>query len=183
MRNSLDQLYRFSGGLAAFSLVMIMVIVFGQVLLNVIDFIALKLFNKSYGFLIPSYALFSGYALGFATFLSLGLGLRKAAHIRVTLVESTLSPTLRRYNLTLVAFLGVLMGLLFTYSLGQLSYDSWRWGDTASGLIRVPLWIPQSGLALGSLIFSIAALDTFIEMLRLGQSPALHVTDPLKETR
>lgn len=182
MRNTLDGLYRFSGAVAALSLTMIMVIVFGQVVLNIIDFLALKFFNKSFGFLIPSYALFSGYALGFATFLSLGLGLRQAAHIRVTLVESTLSPRLRRSSLTVVALLGVLMGLLFTWSLGQLSYDSWRWGDTASGLIRVPLWIPQSGLTLGAFIFLIAAIDTLIEMLKLGQSPALHVQDPLKET-
>ncbi|MDP4360896.1 hypothetical protein QR510_30150, partial [Escherichia coli] len=80
------------------SLLMIMVVVFGQVMLNTIDFVALSLFGKSYGFLIPSYALFSGYALGFATFLSLGLGLRRTVHIRVTLVENTFSLRGRRYS-------------------------------------------------------------------------------------
>lgn len=182
MRKSLDWLYKCSGAVAALSLLMIMVVVFGQVMLNTIDFVALSLFGKSYGFLIPSYALFSGYALGFATFLSLGLGLRRAVHIRVTLVENTFSLRGRRYSLTLVALIGVLMGALFTYSLAELTYQSWDWGDTASGLVRVPLWIPQLVLTVGAGIFTIAAVDTLIEMVRDKQSPALRATDPTEES-
>lgn len=181
MRKSLDMLYRVSGFFAAFSLFAIMLIVFGQVVLNILDFVSLRLFNKSYGFLIPSYASFSGYALGFATFLALGLGFRHSAHIRVTLVESMLHPLARRWSLTVVALLGVGIGVLFTWALGQQSYQSWLWGDTASGLVRVPIWAPQSVLALGALVFTIAALDTLVEMLRDGHSSALRVSDPTKE--
>lgn len=181
MRKNLDRLYKFSGFLAAVSLLAIMAIVFAQVVLNILDFISIKLLNKSYGFLIPSYASFSGYALGFSTFLALGLGFRHAAHIRVTLVESMLKPAAQRWTLSLVALLGVLMGCLFTWGLGQVSYESWLWGDTASGLIRVPIWIPQSVLTVGALIFTIAALDTLIEMLRDGHSSALKVIEPTKE--
>ncbi|WP_269901759.1 TRAP transporter small permease [Paenalcaligenes faecalis] len=181
MRKSLDKLYAVSGAIAALSLVLIVIIVFGQVVLNFIDFIAQKVVGKSYGLLIPSYASFSGYALGFATFLSLGLGIRRAAHIRVTLIEGTLNPRVRRWTLTIVALLGVLMGGLFSWSLGQLSYESWLWGDTATGLIRVPLWIPQSVLTIGSIIFWIATIDTFIEMLRDQQSSALRAVDPVEE--
>lgn len=181
MRKSLDGLYRFSGFLAAGSLLAIMVIVFAQVALNVLDFFSLKLLNKSYGFLIPSYASFSGYALGFSTFLALGVGFRRAAHIRVTLIESMLKPSAQRWTLTLVALLGVLMGCLFTWGLGQVTYESWLWGDTASGLIRVPIWIPQSVLTVGALIFTIASLDTLVEMLRDGYSSALRVVEPAEE--
>src|SRR5690606_37780029 len=144
MRRFLDGLYRFSGGLAALSLVAIVVVVFGQVMLNINDYIALNFFNSSFGLLIPSYASLAGYALGFATFLSLGLGFRKAAHIRATLLESRLSDPARRATLTLVSLVGVGMGVLFTYGMGQLTYQSLMWGDRASGLLRVPLWIPQS---------------------------------------
>src|SRR3546814_9809897 len=102
MRTILDGVYRISGGLAAFSLVCIAAIVFGQVVLNIIDFISMALFETSFNLLIPSYALLSGYALAFATFLSLGLGLRRAVHIRVTLVESRLPPFASRSTLTAV---------------------------------------------------------------------------------
>lgn len=181
MRKSLDRLYELSGAVAALSLFMIMLIVFGQVMLNTIDFIALHLIGKSYGFLIPSYAQFSGYALGFTTFLSLGLGFRKAAHIRVTLIETALKPAARRYTLTVVAFVGALLGALISYSLVDLAWQSWMWGDTATGLVRLPLWIPQSVLALGAIIFFISALDTLVDMLRYKQSAALRAIDPIEE--
>jgi len=181
MRKFLDTVYRISGGLAAFSLVGITVIVFGQVLLNLIDYASMAFFGKSYSLLIPSYSLLSGYALAFATFLSLGLGFRRAAHIRVTLVESRLPPLARRGALTVVSLVGVAMGLLFTYSLGQLAAQSFMWGDRASGLLRIPLWIPQSMLCLGALMFLIAALDTLVEVLRRGESEALRIESPAEE--
>ncbi len=60
MRKLLDTVYRISGGLAAVSLLGITVIVFGQVLLNLIDYVAMSVFGRSYSLLIPSYALLSG---------------------------------------------------------------------------------------------------------------------------
>lgn len=172
MRKFLDGLYRFSGALAALSLVCIMLIVLGQVLLNIIDYIALNVFNTSFGLLIPSYSLFSGYALGFATFLALGLGIRRAAHIRVTLLESRLHGASRRVNLTLVSLIGVLISGLFVFSLAELAMQSYEWGDRASGLVRVPLWIPQTVLLAGSVVFFVATLHTLFDMLVAGKSPA-----------
>ncbi len=181
MRKLLDTVYRISGGLAAVSLLGITVIMFGQVLLNLIDYVAMSVFGRSYSLLIPSYALLSGYALAFSTFLSLGLGFRRAAHIRVTLVESRLPPRVRRGTLTAVALVGVVAGLIFTYSLGQLAFQSFMWGDRASGLLRIPLWIPQSVLCLGTAVFLIAALDTLIEVLRTGASESLRIENPAEE--
>ena len=181
MRKILDGLYTISAGLAALSLASIAAIVFGQVVFNTIDYVALRFFDQSFGLLIPSYSLFSGYALGFATFLSLGLGLRKAVLIRVTLLESKLPSPIRRGTLTIIALLGVMMGVLFTYSLGVLAYESFLWGDRASGLVKVPLWIPQSVLSLGSAVFLVAALDTLQEVVRTGRSDALVVDSVAEE--
>lgn len=178
MRKSLNLLYRISGAGAALSLLMIVVIIFGQVTFNIIDYVAHALFDKRFGLLIPSYAQLSGYALGFATFLSLAMALRHNAHIRVTLLEIRLKPTIRRWTHTFVALLGVIIAILISYSLIELTIDSWRWNNTATGLLRIPLWIPQSGLAIGSVVFSIACIDTFIEMLRYGRSKALVTVDP-----
>ncbi|OFV46169.1 TRAP transporter small permease [Oligella sp. HMSC09E12] len=178
MRKSLDLLYKLSGAGAALSLIVIVLILFGQVTFNIIDYVAHALFNQRFGLLIPSYAQFSGYALGLATFLSLASALRHHAHIRVTLLELRFSSSLRRWSHTLVALLGVLVAILISYSLIELTIDSWRWNNTATGLVRTPLWMPQACLALGSVIFSIACIDTFIEMLRYGRSVALVTPDP-----
>lgn len=178
MRKSLDLLYKISGVGAALSLIMIVLILFGQVTFNIIDYVAHTFFDKRFGMLIPSYAQFSGYALGCTTFLSLAMALRYGAHIRVTLLEVRLQPFVRRWTHTLVALMGVGVALLISYSLIELTIDSWMWNTTATGLVRTPLWIPQACLALGSIIFSIACIDTLIEMLRDGQSKALTSIDP-----
>ncbi len=181
MHKMLDALYRITGLLAAASLVGIVVVVFGQVLLNIIDYAATRLFGTSFGLLIPSYTALSGYALAFATFLSLGLGLRKAAHIRVTLLEVRLPRLAQRVSLTLVALLAVLIGGLFTYSLGQLAYQSYAWGDRGTGLLREPLWIPQLVMCIGAAVFLVAAIHTFFEVLRDGHSEALSTDNHAEE--
>jgi len=174
MKQALELLYRFSGGLAACSLLAIALIVFTQVVFNLIDFIVGWLVGGgSLGLLIPSYAQFAGYALGFATFLSLGLGFRRAAHIRVTLIESRLPKALRRSTLILVSATGMAIAGLMAWSFGHLAWESWQWGDRASGLIRTPLWVPQVVMLFGIAVFFISSLHTFAEMILTGRSDAL----------
>lgn len=173
MRKLLDGLYRASGALAAASIVGITVIVCGQVALNLIDWLAKRIVGHGFGLLIPSYVSLSGYALAFATFLSLGLGLRHAAHIRVTLLEAHLPRVLRRGSLLVVTLIGIGIGVLFTSSFAQLAYQSYQWGDQSVGLLKIPLWIPQAVMGVGMAVFLVAAIDTFLEVLRHGRSPAL----------
>ena len=173
MRYTLDSLYRISGWSAAGSLIAIALIIFTQVVFNVINAAAGWFLGGSLRLLIPSYAQLAGYALGWTTFLSLGLGFRKAAHIRVTLIEGNLPRPLRRVNLTIIAALGVGLSVIMVWGFGHLVWASWQWDDRASGLIRVPLWIPQSGILLGLIVMLVASLDTLVEMVVTGRSDAL----------
>lgn len=173
MRNALNMLYNFSAALAACALVMIAVIVFTQVSFNIIDAGIAAVSGKSLGLLIPSYSLFSGYALGWATFLSLGLGFRRAVHIRVTLIEGRLPRVPRLITLTLVSIIGAVTATVIAWNFAHLTWESWVWGDRASGLVKLPLWVPQAGMCFGLIVFVIACLDTLIEMLRYGRSDAL----------
>lgn len=182
MRRALDRLYSVSGGLAAVSLASICVLVFGQVALNMLDHAATRLLGRSFGLLIPSYASLAGYALAFATFLSLGFGLRRAVHIRITLLESRLPRLARRSTLTLVALLGVVLAAILAWSFATLAWQSYTWGDRDTGLLRIPLWIPQTVLLIGAVVFLVAAIDTLVEILRRGDSSALAAqADPLAE--
>ena len=182
MRNALDLLYRISGALAACSLLAIAVIVFTQVAFNLVDYAAGRLLGRSFGLLIPSYAQLAGYALGFATFLSLGLGFRRAAHIRVTLLERQMSPFLRKRSLFVVAATGVTISGFMLWSFAQLVWESWEWGDRASGLLRTPLWIPQGVMLFGIFVLFVALLDTLIELALTGRSPALEDESSVEST-
>lgn len=161
----LNKVYKASALLSCLSLASMAAIVLLQVIFNVIDFFALKIVGKSFGFLIPSYSLFAGYALGFTTFFALAYGLRRSSHIRVTLLEQKCSVRVQFFSLTIVSLIGTVISAIIVYSLGVLTYESFLWDDRASGLIRVPLWIPQAGLLLGAIVFFIANLHTLIEMI------------------
>jgi hypothetical protein len=50
----------------------------------------------------------------------------------------------------------------------QMAWDAWRFGERANGVLAVPLWIPQSGMALGLVVLTVAFIDEGVRVLRLG---------------
>lgn len=172
MRRPLDRLYAASGAIAAASICAIVLVVLAQIALNVIDWGFRVVAGRGLGLLIPSYADFAGYALASATFFALGYALRAGAHIRVSLVTQRMGPRAARAAEVLAGLIGTAVALMLTwYMIGHV-HDAWRFGDQSSGLVSVPLWIPQSILVIGSAVFAVACLDTTIEALRGRASPS-----------
>jgi TRAP-type C4-dicarboxylate transport system permease small subunit len=65
--------------------------------------------------------------------------------------------------------------LVATVSLGYLAFwavrftfESWRFDDIASGMVAIPLWIPQLSFVLGAVLFAVAALDELLIVVRGG---------------
>jgi len=44
-----------------------------------------------------------------------------------------------------------------------MAYDSFLFGDTSPGLMAVPFWIPQVGMALGASIMTIGLIDELVQ--------------------
>lgn len=176
MRRLLDGFYIGCTAASCISIIFIVAVVASQVLLNLIDAAAAMLGLEGVGLMIPSYATFSGYGLAFATFLALGPAMRAGAHIRVTLVQERLPAALQRPLFVLLAATGTLVGALMTWSLAGMAIESSEFGDMSSGLVAIPLWIPQSVLAFGSFAFTIACLDLGVEYLLFGRSSGFGLT-------
>lgn len=170
MRRLLDRFYWGCTALSCISIVFIVTVVFLQVLLNTIDAIAAAVQLPGLGLLIPSYSMFAGYGLAFATFLALGPAIRAGAHIRVTLIQARLPESIQRILLILIALGGTILGVLMTWALVNLAYESWFFGDKSYGLIATPLWIPQSVLAFGAFAFLTACADLLVESIVYGRS-------------
>jgi hypothetical protein len=47
-----------------------------------------------------------------------------------------------------------------------MTVTSYQLGDVSQGLVPVPLWIPQSGMALGLVVLFIAVADDLVQVLR-----------------
>ena len=59
----------------------------------------------------------------------------------------------------------------------QLTFDSWRFGDMAQGVVAMPLWVPQLGFSGGLVILVIAVLDEFI-IVASGRRPTYEKDPP-----
>ena len=162
MRNALDGLYRISGVLAAFCLVLICLIVAGQVAGRVVDAIALAVAGRSFGFYIPSAAEFSGFLFAASSFLALANTLRHGDHIRVLLCLSRFSDRARRgAEIWCLIFAAGFAGFFAAHAI-LLVLDSRAFGEVSVGIVPVDLWIPQGFMALGLVVLTIAALDDLV---------------------
>lgn len=177
MRAALDLLYRTSGALAAVLLAAIGVVVLLQVGANLIDKVVGWAGGTPPGLLIPSYSEFAGFFLAASSFLALAYTLRSGDHIRVSLLIHNLPPRARRVvELWCTAAAGSLTGYYTWYTV-RLILESWRFNDLSPGIVPVPLWIPQSPVALGLAVLTIAFADDFVRIAR-GRVPTYDVGTP-----
>jgi len=120
----------------------------------------LLLTGQAIGLTVPSYSEISGLLLASGTFLALGYTFRQGSHIQVTLVLQQLNPTYRRVSTWSSFAIAIAMVAFLTFYMGFITWEAWIYKDVTSGIIPIPLWIPQSSMTLGSAILLIALIDT-----------------------
>jgi TRAP-type C4-dicarboxylate transport system permease small subunit len=158
MRRLLDGLYRFSGFMAGGLVVFIFLIILAQIL------------GRQLGIVVPSANELSGFAMAGAVFFALAPALRAGVHIRVGVLVRLLKGRTRLALELLVGGLSLVAASYATYHLVRLVLDSYRYGDLAPGVLPLPIWIPQSLVAAGMAIFTVALADTLVSLLR-GELP------------
>jgi TRAP-type C4-dicarboxylate transport system permease small subunit len=171
MRTLLDGLYKLSGGIAAAFICAIALIVLAQVLANLIDTVATVVLGQPFGLVVPSYANFAGFFLTGATFFALAYTLKHGAHIRVTLVIQLLPPKVRQAVEVWCILVGLAIAGFFTWFTVGLVATSLHFDDMSTGMVAIPLWIPQTTLVLGGGVLTIALLDELVTALK-GRTPA-----------
>lgn len=157
---------RASGVLAALFVVALAVVVLTQVGLNLIDVVASWVVGAPLGLLIPSYAELAGFFLACASFLALPSTWRAGGHIRVALVLQRMPPRIRHLMDVWSAFVATGIAGFAAYYAAHLAYESFTYGDISAGLLAIPLWLPQSAVALGLAVLTLALLDHSANLLR-----------------
>lgn len=101
-------------------------------------------------------------------FFTMAHAFKNGDFVRVTLLMEKLQPGPRRaLELVSLAIAVVAVGYL-TWWACAFTYESWRFHELAQGLLPLPIWIPQSSFAIGSLLLWLAVLDEFVIVLRGG---------------
>jgi len=168
MRGMLDRLYAGAHWLACASLCVITALVVVQVGARVLDKILQAFGIPPVGFIIPSLAEFAGFLMVGATFLALASTLKRGVHIRVTVVLGLLPEWAHGVlNIIVGSAAAVLFGFVAWHA-AWLAVDSWDVGSVSYGIVPVALWIPQSVMALGLIVFAVALVDEVWETLSKG---------------
>ena len=154
MRKLLDALYDGAAWVAALFMVGLLV----MVLLSVV--------SRQLNFHVPGTDAYAGYLMAGAGFLSLAHTLKRGEHIRVTLLLSALHDATRRALEIWALAAAALLSLLFAFYSCRLAWQSRVFHDISTGNDATPLWIPQLGMAIGTVILAIAFIDELVLELR-----------------
>jgi TRAP-type C4-dicarboxylate transport system permease small subunit len=159
MRKALDFLYDSAAALAALFMVGLLAMVLTSIL------------GRQLHFNVPGIDAYAGYMMAGAGFMALAHTLKKGEHIRVTLVLNALGATPRRWLERWAMGAGAALAILFAVYAVRLVLQSHEFNDMSTSNDATPLWIPQLSMAVGAVVFAIAAIDEFfIEWS--GRAPA-----------
>jgi len=157
IRRGLDALYLGAGWLAGLCLIVIFAL---MMLLSV---------GREINLNVPSGDDFTAWSLVAMSFLGLAHTFKRGEMIRVgLLIERLHGPSRRIAELVSLSVAAAFLGY-FAFQAGKLAFDSWRFFDMSTGVVAVPLWIPQLGMVLGLVILLIAVLDEWLIVLRGGR--------------
>lgn len=156
MRAALERLFVWAGWLAALFLVATLAMVLAAIL------------GRLFALRVPGVDAYAGYCMAASSFLALAHTLRRREHIRVTLLLDRLGLGGRRaLELFCHAVALFLSGVLAWYAL-RLVWQSWLFHDVSTGLDATPLWIPQLGMAAGTVLFFLAFAMEGLDLWRRG---------------
>jgi TRAP-type C4-dicarboxylate transport system permease small subunit len=163
VRKLLDGLYDGAAALAAMAMVGLLVMVLLSVLSRLLHFH------------VPGTDAYAGYLMAAAGFLALAHTLKRGEHIRVTLLLSAVTGGTRRALEIWALAVASALALLLAFYSARLVWQSHLFHDISTGNDATPLWLPQMGMAIGTLILAIAFIDELVLELR-GQR-VQHVSD------
>ncbi len=169
MRKSLDTLYSGAAILA------------GLCLVGIAALVLVQIGGRLSGVFIRGIDQIVGYLLAASTFLALAYTFATGGHVRVELVLEMLPAALRRrFELACLLGAAALVGYFAWHSVA-MTWQSYVFKDVTVGLIAMPLWIPQSVMAVGLCILFLAVLDALVLSVR-GCRPS-YLTPPPEGVR
>jgi TRAP-type C4-dicarboxylate transport system permease small subunit len=169
IRTFLDRLYLLSGYLAGLFLIAIFLLM-----------MALSL-GRELGVNVKSGDDIVSWCMAAMAFLGLAHTFRKGELIRMGLLIERLQGSPRRALEIFVLALGTVLVGYFAWHAMRFTYESWRLNDLSSGALVVPLWIPQLGLSVGTVILLVALVDELVHVLRGGYPRYAKPPSPLRK--
>ena len=158
LRKALDSLFQAAAWLAMASIVATFLMVMSGIVGRLID-VNLRGSDA-----------YAGYFMAASAFLGLAHTLKSGAHIRVTLLLEHVGARAGRWFEVVSYAGGSFLSAIFAWYAVSLSLQSFVLNDISAYADALPLWIPQTSMAIGALLFFVAIVDEFVILLS-GRSP------------
>ena len=150
LNRNLNKLYKFSGYIAATFLILVAV------------FILIGISSRIFGFYIRGLAEYSGYCMASASFFALAFTFVDGSHIRITLFLEKLSGFKKKlievWCLSVASFFSAYLSFYFI----KMLIISYKFQERSEGADEILIWIPQTSVAIGSMVFFISVFHQLI---------------------
>ena len=150
INKNLSLLYIGSGYLAAFFLIAVLL------------FILTGISSRIFGFYIRGLAEYSGYSMAAASFYALAYTFVEGGHIRITLFLEKTSKTYKRFLEIWCLIIATIFSGYLSFYLWKMLIISYDFQERSEGADEILIWIPQTSVSIGSLIFFIAVFHKLI---------------------
>ena len=163
-RRFLDRLYAGSGVIAALCVLGIFIVMLAQA------------FGREAGFLFRGADDIVAWLCAAAAFFALGHTFRHGELVRVGLLVNRLPAGGRRVAEIFALSITFAFACYMLWAVSRFVYESWKFNEVAQGLIKLPIWIPQTTFLLGVALFLVAVLDELVAVLQ-RRKPAYQVAE------
>lgn len=104
-----------------------------------------------------------------AAFFAMAHAFKHGDFVRVTLLLEKMSVKTRHFfEIACLSIAAVAVAYL-AYSATAFTYESYEFAEMATGLVVIPIWIPQASFVIGAWLLLLAVLDELWIVLRGGK--------------
>ena len=150
LNNYLNKIYKFSGYIAAFFLIL------------VAAFILIGISSRIFGFYIRGLAEYSGYCMAASSFFALAYTFVEGGHIRITLFLEKITGNKKKYLETWCLIIASLFSGYLAFYFIKMLIISYEFQERSEGADEILIWIPQTSVAVGASIFFICIFHKLI---------------------
>ncbi len=165
IRKALDGLYLAAGYLAGLFLIAIFLLMMS---LSV---------GRELGINVKSGDDLAAWCMASMAFLGLAHTFKSGEMVRVGLLTERLPVRPKWIAEVFALTMATLFIGFFAWQAVAMTYTSWLINDTSTGVLVVPLWIPQTGFTAGIVILFIAIVDELVHVLA-GHKPRYEKEPP-----
>ncbi|CEJ14392.1 Tripartite ATP-independent periplasmic transporters, DctQ component [bacterium YEK0313] len=99
-----------------------------------------------------------------AAFLPLAATFKRGELVRMGIIVERFSDRTARWIELVALAICAAFGLYLAYWLCNMVYESFIFDERGQGLLPIPIWIPQTPVAIGAIVLAIAVIDELVRV-------------------